>query len=120
MQVTLNPTGCCPTYYRTGLREHHLIIRPGNVFIYPSGYEMMCVQPAGVFKAILVQLDGPLISQLLPGRETLDTRVISPQHSITEEHIAALLRAMRDEMRPVARHAGFMLSRCHLHWPATL
>lgn len=99
MQVALVTSGRIMTSYRTGLREHHHLVRPGGIFIYPGGYEMTRVQPSGAFEAILAQLDGPLINRLLPTRDTLDTHAISPQHNIVDEHLASLLRAMQDEVQ---------------------
>lgn len=99
MQVALVTGGRIMSSYRTGLREHRYLVLPGSIFVYPGGYDMTRVQPSGAFEAILVQLDRPLVSRLLPGRDTLDTRAISPQHNIAEAHAAALLCAMQDEIQ---------------------
>lgn len=99
MLVLLVTSGRCKSSYRTGLREHDYLIRPGSIFIDPGGYDMTRVESSGAFEAILVQLDGPLVSRLLPGRDTLDTHAISPQHNIVDAHVAALLRGMEDEIQ---------------------
>jgi AraC family transcriptional regulator len=98
MQVALYTGGCHKVCYRAGLRHHRYDILPGGVFVFPSGFDLTGVQLSGMHEAILVQVDGQLVDQVVPGRDTLDTGVVVPQHDVSEERVAALMRAMQEEI----------------------
>lgn len=99
MQVALVTNGRITSSYRTGFREHNYLVLPGRVFIFPGGYAMTHVRSCGAFDTILAELGGPLVNQMLPGRDSLDTHVISPQHNIVETRVGTLLHAMQDEIQ---------------------
>ena len=66
---------------------------------------------SGESRYVLLQVEGALLRRLGYRRDTLGTEGIVPQHNISDEHIAAVIGAMQDEIQ-LGCPTGYMVNLC--------
>jgi AraC family transcriptional regulator len=113
MQIELCAGGHQTCSYHIGGGAHRYAVQSGSLFIFPAISELTHLRTSGASKYVLLQVEGALLRRLGYRCDTLGTADIVPQHNISDEHIAALIGAMQDEIQlgcPANRLYGESLS----------